>query len=722
MTDIKDMDYYKPSESLVNILMKKTHTKDPLFFRVLVAYHFAKVASMMRCSIDTPDRGEIPVNIYALNLAPSGFGKGKATNIIEEHVMKRFKDAFTNNTFNTIADGSLTKLAVARARKYSLDPDQVRLDVEKEFNATGSLAFSFDSGTGAAIKQFRHKLLMADIGSMCFEMDEVGSNFSNNVEVLNTFIELYDVGKIKQKIIKNTVDSKRNEEIDGRTPTNMLLFGTPSKLLDGSKLEQEFFSMLETGYARRCLFGYVSSISNSGTDMSAEEMYDMLTDSTNDLMLDSLAGKLESLADTKNYAKKLTMSKAVSIELIEYQLYCGKLAGSMKEHEEIQKAEVTHRYYRALKLAGAYAFIEGLDEITMPILHNAIKLVEDSGNAFRSILNREKPYVKLAKYIADIDRDITQVDLVEDLAFYKGSEAQRRDLLNLAIAYGYKNNIIIKKSYNDGIEFLRGESLQETDLSKMVFAYSSDIAYNYVGAVQPFEQLHQLTTEPGYHYTAHHFKGGHRTSTEAIPGFNLVIIDIDKGITIETAQLLLKDYHYLISTTKRHTEASHRFRIIMPLSHTVKLNTKDYSAFMENVFEWLPFEVDEATKDISRKWETAPGTYHYNSGQLLDAMLFIPQTKKSEDQQKQISAISSMSNLERWFATKTSEGSRSNMILKYALALLDNGYNLENIRNAVLSFNSKLVDGLPEEEINGTILVTVTKRFTRKEIELENQK
>ena len=93
-------------------------------------------------------------------------------------------------------------------------------------------------------------------------------------------------------------------------------------------------------------------------------------------------------------------------------------------------------------------------EVTKEHLHSAIKLVEESGVAFQQMLKREKPYVKLAKYIADVNTEVTQVDLVEQLPFYKGSEAQKRDLLNLAIAYGYKNNIIIKKSYVDNIEFL----------------------------------------------------------------------------------------------------------------------------------------------------------------------------------------------------------------------------------------------------------------------------
>jgi tetratricopeptide (TPR) repeat protein len=73
----------------------------------------------------------------------------------------------------------------------------------------------------------------------------------------------------------------------------------------------------------------------------------------------------------------------------------------------------------------------------------AIKLAEESGTAFNQLLTRDRSYVKLAKYIATVKVDITQADLVEDLPFYRGPASQKAEMLTLATAYGYKNNIII---------------------------------------------------------------------------------------------------------------------------------------------------------------------------------------------------------------------------------------------------------------------------------------
>ena len=79
--------YFKFSEDIVDILVAKTQSQNRHFFRLLVAYYLSKVSSMMRCNIETRDRGVIPVNTYVLNLMPSGAGKGFLTNIMEEDII-----------------------------------------------------------------------------------------------------------------------------------------------------------------------------------------------------------------------------------------------------------------------------------------------------------------------------------------------------------------------------------------------------------------------------------------------------------------------------------------------------------------------------------------------------------------------------------------------------------------------------------------------------------
>lgn len=713
MLSFDQMEYHPTSEKLVKILCNKVQNDNPLFFRVVVGYYFSVLASTMRCTIATHDRGDLPVNMFALNLSTSGSGKGHSTNIIKNQVINQFRQRFMEETFHVLAEQNLPKLALKRAQRKNSDPDDELIKVQKEFESIGPLMFSFNEATVPAVKHLRHKLLMCDAGSLNLQVDEIGLNLTAAKDALGVFLELYDVGLVEDKLKLSTAENTRKEEIIGNTPSNMMLFGTPSSLLNGGKTEEELYALLETGYARRCFFGY-SNHQQGDNNKTPEEVYQMLVNKDSNAYLDELSDHLGNLADIINVNKRLVMTKETSLLLIEYKLKCEKEANSYTEYEEIKKAEISHRYFKALKLAGAYAFIDDSPELTEKHLYYAIKLAEESGSAFSRLLTRDRNYVKLAKYVATVKRDITQADLVEDLPFYRGANGQKTEMLNLAIAYGYKNNIIIKKSFSDGIEFLRGETLKETDLNKMVIAYSQDITTDYNNERAPFDQLHKLTQATGMHWVAHHLNGGYRNEENCIPGFNLVVIDVDGGTTMAAAKLLLKGYKYLMYTTKRHTDEENRFRVILPINYELEMDAKDYKEFMANIYSWLPFEVDTATNQRSRKWMSHNGTFEYNEGELLDALPFIPKTSKNEERKQLMDSQQSMDNLERWVINNIGDGNRNNLLLRYAMILMDGGYDFEGIRARVVSLNDKIADKLDEAEIMGTIMVTVMKTLAKK--------
>lgn len=714
MKTFEEMEYHPTSEKLVGILRDRTQRDDSLFFRIMVGYYFSLAAAQMRCTINTPDRGDIPVNMYALNLAPSGYGKTLSSNLLEEEVLLQFRSRFLDETFPILAEKNLPKLALKRATRKSTDPDEELVRVTKEFDSSGAMLFSFDSGTSPAVKQMRHKLLMANAGSMNLIMDEVAANLSANQEVFATFIELFDKGLTKQKLIKNSAENARSEEIIGKTPANLLMFGVPSRLLDGAKTEEDLMAMLDTGYARRCFFGYVRAGAKR-TVCTAEEMFVQRTNQGNTTVIGELSDRLEGLADIINANKRLVISRETCILLNEYQLNCEMRANKLPEHREIQKREMSERNFKVLKLAGAYAFIDDCAQVTDAHVYNAIKLAEDSGEAFNLLLSRDKPWVKLAKYVAAVGQDVTQADLAEDLPFYKGGMSYKNELMQLATAYGYKNNIIIKKSFSDGIEFLRGETLKETDLRQMVIAYSDDITTGYRNERAAFDQLHKLTQAPGMHWVAHHLNGGYRNEENCIPGFNLAVIDIDGGVNMSTAKLLLKNHKFLMYTTKRSTPEENRFRIVLPLNYELAMDAKDYKEFMSNVFDWLPFEIrDRHTNQRARKWMSHAGHYEYNEGELLDALPFIPKTSKNEERKQLMDSQQSMDNLERWVINNIGDGNRNNMLLRYSMLLMDAGFDFETIRVKVMSLNDKIADKLDESEIMGTVMVTVMKAIAKR--------
>ena len=645
-----------------------------------------------------------------MNLALSGHGKGHSTAIIEEQLINGFTDKFINETFRIVAEENLAKLAIKRAHKQGKQADDVLERTRHEFEALGPMVFSFDSGTTPAVKQMRYKLLMAGAGSVNLEMDEIGSNLLGNAEVLTAFLELFDLGNIKQKLTKNTTDNVRGEDLKGRTPTNMMLFGTPTDLLDGSKKEEEFFNMLKTGYARRCFWGF-STESGKNLDMTSAELFDMLTDTNTNTALVDIADHLTDLADATYFNKELTISKDTTLILLDYKLDCDREAAKYGEHEDIRKAELSHRYFKALKLAGAYAFVDGAIEVEDKHIYSAIRLAEDSGKSFEKLLRRDPPYIKLAKFISSINNEVTHADLVEALPYYKGTQSQRNEMLNLAISYGYKNNIIIKKSFYNNIEILRGESLKVTKLDELLVSYSTDYAISYRGDLAKFDAIHKMTQAPGIHWCNHHFIDEHRQDDCAIEGFNIVVLDVDGTATLSNAMSLFEGYAAHFYTTKSNNQPGkgERFRIILPMSHVLKLDRKDYKEFMGNIYEWLPFDVDTSACDRSRKWVSHKDTYHTLEGEMLDILPFIPKTERNEQRKKQLLDLQSLNNLERWFASRMSEGNRNNQMIKYALCLADRGQSFDQIQDLVLALNSKIPNPLDELEIFSTIMKSVGK-------------
>jgi len=691
-------------QELTDLLCHRTGQVNRDFFQAEVAYFLGLIPSAMRCKIQSPERGILPVNIYSIGLATSGFGKGHSVNLLEE-VVSGFREMYMKSTFGQLSEANLFDLAVDIAAAKGGDEQKELEALEADFKKQGHAPFIFDSGTGPAVKQLRYKLLLSGVGSINFQMDEMGSNLLGNNEVLNTLLELYDLGKIKAKLVKNTPDNERGLDIAGSTPANVLMFGTSSKLFDGAKIEEEFYSFLATGYARRCFFG-IGKSETKFANIKPEDVYNGLVSKNQSAALTRWQTFLTKFADPRHYNHTLNVPKDVGIELISYRLQCEATANQMPEHEEIRKAELAHRYFKSLKLAGVYAFLDESNEIQIQHLRQAIKVAEESGQSFQKLLKRERNFVRLAKYIATSPPDLTHADLVEDLPYYPTSTVARKEMMDLAMAWGVSNHVVITKKVVQQVEFFSGSTLQETDLNKMKFSFSDHFAYDYEDQEQPMDKLKILLQQPNLHWCNHSFEGGHRSEDKVIPGFNMLVVDVDGGIKLDAVHQLLADYTFITATTKRHTDEENRFRLIMPSNYHLHLEKDDYKEFMNSFLLWLPFESDQSANQRSKKWQTnEDSVVHINRGpQVIDVLPFIPKTKANSEYVKQVADLGNLENLERWFLNNMEVGGRNNTLLNYAMMLKDAGMGYDELEKKVIKLNSESESPLKKDEIYSTVL------------------
>jgi len=715
MRDLSQDSHHPAVEEIAQVLSTRCNNQDLPFFRTTVAYYLSNMASTMRVEVDAPafSKKPLPTNIYVTSMSPSGSGKGKSVAIMQNEVCAGFFEVFNEYTMPTLAEKNIhtigTKVAVAK----STDQEEEIAKLTKEYEDLGPYLMTFDDATVPAIKDMRHKILMANVGALNLKVDEFGMNLVKIREGLAAFLELYDIGHIEEKLIKNSADNKRKKPLKGCSPANMLLFGAPSMVFDSGQVQSLFNALLATGYARRCFFSYGQP--QKGIDVATlDEEYERLIDATSSTTLDKWADLFTTLANASNHQWLVEMPKPVALELLAYKKDCERRAEELPDEKEISKAEMMHRFFKTLKLAGTYAFIDQTSIMTKEHLYAAMKLAEESGEAFDRVMNQDADYMKLARFIANHVGEVTHPDIAQALPFYGTSGPRRQELLTFATAWGYKNHIIIQKTFRDNIDFFTGEALKETDLNKMILSHSPYQSEGYISEIAPFDQLHNLTQLPSpYNFAVHHFNDGHRHEDDRVPGFNLLVCDIDGTADMNIVSDMFDDHIHMMYTTKSHKPDIHRFRLIFPMNYELELSQEDYRDFMENFMTWLPFQIDrEAAIDTVRKWATNNGHYQYNfDGKLLDVLPFIPKTARNEDfVEMRDKTLKDLDALERFFAQRMQEGQRNKNMHKFAMALVDDGMSYIEVEKRVLAFNKKLSNPLPVDELKRTVLVTAAKK------------
>lgn len=701
---------------LTELIQSKTGIKNKHFIRLMILNQFSQVATNMRVSIKYYDGTVIPVNMYGLAMAVSGFGKGRLTNILEDELFYKFKNKFMNELAPSISVESLQNLAEDICVKNGIDQEEAMDMVMKRWNTLPKFLYNFSEATDAGLKGARERMTMAGVGGTNMMIDEIGINLEKMEDVVGTMLEVYDMAKAKSKLIK--VDSNSDS---GRVPASLFMFGTPSRLMDGSKTEARFFSMLQTGYARRTLFAYVREY-ESTNEVDADEILNIAKNGIVSNGTDEFADRLELLASMDWHNKEITIPDDVAKEIIKFEkIDCVNEVSKLKDHQELLRLEITHEYWKLTKMLGLIALANQTDTVTMEDFELAKEIVLDSRQVFINIMDREPNYKRLFKYIVDAEEKLTQADLVEHLHFYSSAnQATKREMMLLAMAHGYKNGAVIKETAKDGVVFYEGTQYDDIDESKIILSVSNDLAYDYKALYGKWEDLGNVL-KTNIEYSAHHFIDGHRCLANAKPEFNIVILDIDDGTPLSLAMALMKEYKYLIGTTKSHRKSKNgkiedRFRLILPLAKTISLNNEEYSQFMQNVYESLPFEVDTATKDASRKFTGVENAeIFYNEGQYLDPIEFIPNTTRANERRNRINDMTSLDNIERFFMLNASKGERNNHLIRFALMLTDGGLCYEDIEEKVLSMNDKLDNPLPVREIMSTVMNTVKKRINEDE-------
>ena len=716
---ISEAEYHPLQEKILNMMRNRigNYNADN-FFRLVIANNFCQMAGHMRNTIIDDAGTKYIINMYSCGVMPSGAGKNFSVDIMDE-LCAGFKNLFLRKEiYFDIGEEFRYKLATIKSLSTGLPLEEAMNLISEEYSSYGQFPWRIGKGTEAAIRQARKAVQLAGCGSLNVLVDEIGHNLLGNADLNSMGLSFFDKGSIEASITKATKENQRYEERDIPIPVNYLWMGDPTKLFDASETEQTFMTFLSSGFARRMFFA-IGNSSEFDSSVTAEQLYEMQNASTNKDINNNLVETLSKLANKNYYDKKLLLDKEGRLLYNEYLLWGAKRATEYtNEADSTYKIEIQTRAYKALRLAGAYAFIDCSDRITREHLLAAFKVAEDSGNDLWKILHQEKSYVKLAKFLVNEGKPMHKADLAERLPFFKGSKPTQDQLIERAREWGYTHNITIKTVTRSKIDFLIGESYRNTDLNELILSISDHISYRFDNKTVPFSKLKNLGNADGLVWSAHHFTYdpvnptlGNRRSQEFVTGpFNLLVLDLDNGDTIQTVREIFKNFKYVIYTSKNHNKEKHgkvceRFRVILPMKYTISLNSEDYSKFMINFYESLPLVLDEKTKDIARGWNTNNGAVFENiEGDLIDPRPFIPDTAENEQRKADNKKYGNVDAITRWFLSHTDEGNRNNMLARYGFMLRDRQLEDDVIRKHILELNSKFDIPLSISELESTVL------------------
>lgn len=697
---------------IVNKLVDGVHMVKPdipeSLILMAINYALAEVSSNLRGTIKLYDGSSKPLNNYTYIFAPSSSGKDLTLNALNKIFISSFKEKMSKG-FEKHKQKYWDNRAMALVDEGKEDIGSI---IREEMKMVSPFSYRISSGTEAGISKYRVTCGHYNIGAINLVVDELGVNYASFRSVIGLMLSTYEDGNSEARQLKES----GTVSVSG-VPSNMLLYSSPALCFDGGTTEKMIVDDLAQGQGRRSFCAYVDKpdslkmtakdrvlLSRAKADISRGHSLEL-----NDYFLD--------LASPKYMYGEVSLSEEAEIELAEYQIRCEQKYDANTEISEAEKIELLNRSWKATRLAGIYCFISKETEVTKEFAEQAIYVAEVSGKAFKRVFNQPPMYERVFDFIKNRKRT-SDVDL-EKQKWYSGNKTQKRDLLSLARAYGYENNYLFRIKEVEGVEFYSFIEVPKTDVDKITISISKDITKGFKPKVVPFNIIHEVVMNNEFKYSAGTFKDGYRNKDNYEKKQNLVIIDIDDGMKLETAKIMFSNYKCFMATTKSHQKDKHglvcdRFRIIFITDRTIKLDSETYGRFMANVYESLGVPADQSCKDSSRFYYGAEGEYWYSEGdKLLEISEMIPDTTKSKEREVMLSSsgIGSTAGVERLLLEEAINGNRNHAILKYAMFIADSGYSFEDAKEKALSFNDKLIDSLSIKEIEQTIFKTLRKKY-----------
>jgi len=566
------------------------------------------------------------------------------------------------------------------------------------------------SSSEQAIQKTAQVISDLGFGSVNVTTTELGDEISSMASIFTKLKQAYDSGSSEGAAIVS--DSGDNYFTVSDIAYNSMLMGSPAKFTLKPSLKEDLFSHYVSGVARRFFIYHNDSFKksenrNASFETMEPESVKIVKDFFNELRSHiNHTDRISLPADVRQYLVDWDIQKEV-----------------MRENSESLISDDIGSPRKIERLAGIIAMLDLSDNITLDHMKYAIdfssRVDETAENSVKIKPMYEQIYDLLSKR-----GFISRTELIKEVRGLNMRSLDGEIVLATEFANELGNSIVIKE-YSSIVKY-KLEKLTQTKLDEIIISINKDpsktVSTGWEKQSGNFHGLYKIICS-NLRYSAGTFLNGHITNSNYMSEQNLIIIDVDDGMTIKDTKALFSGVQYLIATTKSHQIEKNglvrdRFRLILPTISKFHLSETVYSETYVNILSALGMsQADVKCRNPSRwYYGVADAEYWYNPDNeaiMLDIRPFITDSSenrtcitnvnkymKDESYVSDEKADARNAGMIRWLLARTTNGTRNAMIYNYARFLKDLGLDMEsNVR----LFNSRISDPVDEHELAGII-------------------
>lgn len=373
-------------------------------------------------------------NYYAINFMPSGAGKDRMSDELDQFVYYPYRNWF-KCTFRALKEKLRLELEQEARRQFPEEDKQKQRKkyVDEQMREFGNIFLEVSDGTREGLFRDAKVLKKVGFGSIMFKIAELSQFFKNMTTEQRLFIDvIFEAygGIIRAKSIKG---EHREEDIED-LPVNILFYSDPTAFK--TDLSKIFNLLMETGLSRRCTITFMSELEPYELDIDGKKAYKAEEKYYGDLKAIGLQlyEIFEEVEDNAQY--ELTEETFVKV----FYPYRLKLKSMMeKEENTLIKKEILSRELKALKISCQYACLNHPKEFFIN--------PEDMKMAIDTVERLSVDFVKFLNYRPSYDDRCDRIFkfLLENI----GTEFKKNDLTTVHFKQFGISRDKFKKSFDD---------------------------------------------------------------------------------------------------------------------------------------------------------------------------------------------------------------------------------------------------------------------------------